>query len=117
MRRPKVVPIKPDTPPKPACFDSDRQWRAWLEAASSYQAQPGSDGYCADCTARYQGLMIRAGRCAYPTVTFVTHPGDNWGRDLDASTLPVTECDARRQGPVKQLVEIASAEIGFKATE
>ncbi len=46
--------------PIPPCFDSERQYRAWLALArKSYQRVTP----CADCTSAYRAEMLRQGRC------------------------------------------------------
>lgn len=54
---------------KPACFDTDKQYRDWL--AMARLSRPGADGHCADCTQQYQAQMLSEGRCGYPDVQFV----------------------------------------------
>ena len=55
---------------KPPCFESETQWIAWCiyEAANHIH---GENGYCHDCTLRYQQRMIEYNRCAFPLTTFV----------------------------------------------
>lgn len=80
--------IESDAPPRPACFDSDRQWRDWLIQAhrSGLQVTRRVDRgksrghrqtrhellpteqipYCSGCTDSYRREMERQGRC-YPS--------------------------------------------------
>lgn len=61
--RPLGLPLK-----APRCFDSQRQWNLYRPTAE-YSAGNGFT-YCTDCTPERQGVMRRAGRCAFPRTTF-----------------------------------------------
>lgn len=58
----------------PACFNSERKYAVWLEAAEVTKWEEetiASHGHCLDCTPAYQAEMIRARKCEHPGVTFV----------------------------------------------
>jgi hypothetical protein len=63
-----IFKYKEDTYKIPRCFNSVVQWRDWLKAARVLN--PGSSGYCTDCTFKYKNQMIKENRCNYPTVKF-----------------------------------------------
>jgi len=98
-------------PPAPACFESDRQWRAWLECAR--EAPPGRHSFCADCTPEYQASQIQRGDCAHPTVTFVYQDGEIPSGNRKTGLGEITPCDGRRQHSPGALRVIAIRELGF----
>ncbi len=54
----------------PKCFTSIETYQDWKEVARRSGALSVKNGFCVDCTAPYQGQMIRDGRCAHPGTTF-----------------------------------------------
>jgi hypothetical protein len=54
---------------KPRCFDSEEQWRNWVDAALAVPWGTADD-YCIDCTPTYQHQMKAEKRCAHPKTTF-----------------------------------------------
>jgi hypothetical protein len=52
----------------PLCFNSMLEWKDWQKAARVLN--PGSSGYCTDCTFKYKNQMVKENRCSYPTVKF-----------------------------------------------
>lgn len=60
--------------PMPRCWSSRDDWQWW----NKYNDQVTRDNprrppenYCADCLPEFKQQMMAAGRCAYPTVTFI----------------------------------------------
>jgi len=55
---------------RPACL-TEAEWREWQRAAKA--AMPSVlDGVCADCTPEFKAAMLRAGRCEWLCVEFIT---------------------------------------------
>lgn len=71
---------------RPACFNSDEQFIAWMHAA---RQGANKIDYCADCTQEYQYQMIRQYRCEHPGVTF--------GRDSDGFTCGIRPTKEERR--------------------
>lgn len=76
-------------PAKPLCFDSQRQWELWYDAAVTCarlgydyddEGNPKPVPYCTNCTPEYQQKMIAQNRCAWPEVKFVAVDGALHGR-------------------------------------
>jgi hypothetical protein len=63
-----IVHYKDDSYKVPRCFNSVLEWRDWQKAARVLN--PGSSGYCADCTFKYKNKMVKENRCNFPTVKF-----------------------------------------------
>ena len=53
----------------PLCFDSRRQFEEW-KATARMAPPPEGMSVCGDCTAKYQKLMLKEGRCENPHVRF-----------------------------------------------
>ena len=63
--------VNPSVPrDTPACFESDEQYRRYLEQGRIASGS-GVQDICRDCTATYQTAMIAAARCAHPETIFV----------------------------------------------
>ena len=56
----------------PACWDSAENWAEWERLNRLASAPPGrpADYFCTDCLPAFKEAACRAGRCAYPDVTF-----------------------------------------------
>lgn len=63
----------------PPCFESQRQYEAWREAAfkmdgappPSRKDWPKEPNYCRDCTAAGRNQMRSEGKCLFPSTVFV----------------------------------------------
>lgn len=79
-----LIPKFGSTTPK--CFESQRQFRLWLQAASPMPLS----GFCADCTPAHQESMMLQGRCHFPDTS--------WSRDeeFDAGALDLHVRGVRR---------------------
>lgn len=74
----------------PPCFESRRQYEAWLSAADpetgsqppSRRDWPKEPNYCRDCNAQGRNEMRLAGRCLFPDTVFI-----EVGEDLDVETV------------------------------
>ncbi len=67
----------------PKCWHGDwAEWNRLNEMAGSLPGRP-LDHFCADCLPEFKREQARAGRCAYPEVTFV--------RLLERRRDPVTQ--------------------------
>lgn len=53
----------------PACFNSNKQYRAWKKLALDSGLR--SMSICVDCTLEYQTAMLAAGRCHSPDANVV----------------------------------------------
>ena len=74
----------------PQCFDSNRQFRDWSQAAK--RSVPGDSSFCTDCTARYQKQMIAQERCFHSDTTFpVGSRGGIEGRRPEAERIGYRE--------------------------
>jgi len=67
----------PITTPReyPPCFDSEKQYRDWLECSAWYAPRerpdfPKEPNYCRDCSLKYRDKMIGEGRCLFPEISF-----------------------------------------------
>lgn len=58
---------------RPACFESDEQWREWATLADFTQLPRRR--FCVDCSPEYRDRMLEADRCAYPETVFVIDKG------------------------------------------
>jgi hypothetical protein len=64
----------------PPCFESRRQYNAWLESADPDTGSqppmrkdfPYEPNYCRDCNHEGRNQMRLAGRCLFPSTVFVT---------------------------------------------
>lgn len=54
----------------PPCFDSQRQYDEWIEAARESRTKMHRHSHCNDCCQEYQYAMIRARRCENPGHVF-----------------------------------------------
>ena len=52
-----IVHYKEDSYKVPKCFNSVVEWRDWQKAARVLN--PGSSGYCTDCTFKYKNKMVK----------------------------------------------------------
>lgn len=68
---------------KPACFDDERQYEAWL-ALFKISYLKHAD-VCLDCTPCFAGKMRAAGRCENPTYKV---PNPYTESDAPASSIP-----------------------------
>ena len=78
---------------KPACFNTMKDFKSWVEAARSSHPHP-AHSYCEDCTAEYRDKMIIAGRCGHPQTKFKKVYGELVGR------RPVTEIKKLRDAAI-----------------
>lgn len=63
---------------RPACFDSDEQFKLWRSAARI--AHPGGSWICSDCTPEYHAKMVAAHRCEKPLARFIVVDGELVGK-------------------------------------
>jgi len=60
--------------PIPLCFESKRQWDAWVALAKDASLKhrgPLPASYCTDCSPEYQHRMSKENRCGHPETRFV----------------------------------------------
>lgn len=63
---------------RPACFNSDEEFKSWRSAARI--AHPGASWICADCTPEYHQKMVAEHRCEKPLARFILLDGELVGK-------------------------------------
>ena len=75
-----VTPVQSEYPP---CFDSEKDYLAWIAAARITTLEQWNDigtKYCCDCTPEFRREMQIEGRCTCDTIRFVKIGGGIEGR-------------------------------------
>lgn len=62
----------------PRCFDSQEQFKLWVEAAR--QVSAGNSFICTDCLPEYQKQMVIEKRCCKPLAYFIRVDGELVGK-------------------------------------
>jgi hypothetical protein len=62
----------------PKCFDSQEQFKLWVEACR--QVSAGNSFICTDCLPEYQAKMIVEKRCSKPLTYFIRQDGELVGK-------------------------------------
>lgn len=56
----------------PKCFNSEKEWKAWVVLARRTRLVDPCLSFCLDCSVAYRDDMIAEGRCEYPDTYFET---------------------------------------------
>ena len=64
----------------PPCFESQRQYHDWIDAADpelgsqppARKDWPREPNYCRDCSHEHRNLMRKEGLCLFPDTVFIT---------------------------------------------
>lgn len=87
---------------RPKCFDSDEQWRDWMEVKT------GACGPCEDCTPEHRKKMRDLLRCERPEVIFL--------RDREGEVFGVS-ADDRRYARLLMGLSVGAGEIVGRSIE
>jgi hypothetical protein len=91
--REKDEAITVGTKTPPPCFESSRQYEAWLDAADpelgsqppTRKDWPLEPNYCRDCNPTDRAIYRAEGRCLFPDTVFIT-VGDGEDEELVGTT-------------------------------